>query len=51
MDRALPAEEPPPAGGTLADEMRHSALLLGWTLGLMSTVAVVLLVLTTRFGG
>ena len=34
----------------LAAEMRHSALLLGWALGLMGSVAVLLLVLTTRFG-
>ena len=39
------------AADPLADEMRHSALLLGWALGLMGTVAVLLLVLTTRFGG
>ena len=38
-------------GDALADEMRHSALLLGWTLGLMGGLAVLLLVLTTRFGG
>ena len=38
-------------GDPLADEMRHSALLLGWTLGLMGGLAVLLLVLTTRFGG
>ena len=35
----------------LADEMRHSALLLGWALGSMGLVAVLLLGLTTRFGG
>ena len=65
MDRARlgepegsPAEaavvgEPPVAssGDLLADEMRHSALLLGWALGSMGLVAILLLVLTTRFGG
>jgi hypothetical protein len=61
MDRARLGEPdaPPPetaavagnVGDPLADEMRHSALLLGWALGLMGTVAVLLLVLTTRFGG
>jgi hypothetical protein len=40
-----------PADDPLADEMRHSALLLGWALGFMGLVAVLLLVLTTRFGG
>ena len=35
----------------LADEMRHSALLLGWALGSMGLLAVLLLVVTTRFGG
>ncbi len=39
------------AGDLLADEMRHSALLLGWALGSMGLVAILLLVLTTRFGG
>ena len=46
--------EPPaaPSGARLlADEMRHSALLLGWALGSMGLVAILLLVLTTRFGG
>ena len=45
--------EPPAAasGDLLADEMRHSALLLGWALGSMGLVAILLLVLTTRFGG
>ena len=48
--------EPPAApvvtyGEVLADEMRHSALLLGWALGSMGSLAVLLLVLTTRFGG
>lgn len=39
------------AGDPLADEMRHSALLLGWALGVMGSVAILLLVLSTRFGG
>ena len=38
------------ARDALAAEMRHSALLLGWTLGLMGGVALLLLLLTTRFG-
>lgn len=50
MDRALTADELP-LPDPLAAEMRHSALLLGWTLGLMGLFAVGLLVLTTRFGG
>lgn len=49
MDRALPAEELP--ADPLGDEIRHSALLLAGALGSMALVAVVLLVLTTRFGG
>jgi len=44
-----PTDEP--RDGTLAEEIRHSALLLGGALGLMGLIAVVLLVLTTRFGG
>jgi hypothetical protein len=52
MDRALPAEEfPVPRVDPLADEMRHSALLLGGALGLMGLFALVLLLVTTRFGG
>lgn len=45
--------EPPTAspGDVLAEEIRHSALLLGWALGSMGVVAVLLLVITTRFGG
>lgn len=35
----------------LADEIRHSALLLGGALGLMSALAVALLTLTARLGG
>ena len=46
---------PPPTGdlpvSTLAEEIRHSAMLLGGALGLMGAFALVLLVLTTRFGG
>ena len=34
----------------LAVEIRHSILLLGWSLGPMGAVAVVLLLLTTRLG-
>jgi hypothetical protein len=49
MDRAMPVEES--AVDPLADEIRHSALLLGGALGLMGVFAVVLLLLTTRFGG
>lgn len=48
MDRARPAEES--ATDPLADEIRHSALLLGGALGLMGLFAVVLLFLTTRLG-
>jgi hypothetical protein len=36
---------------TLAEEIRHSAFLLGGALGLMGLFAMTLLVLTTRFGG
>jgi hypothetical protein len=36
---------------SLAEEIRHSAFLLGGALGLMGLFAAVLLVLTTRFGG
>jgi hypothetical protein len=36
---------------SLADEIRHSALLLGSALGLMGLLAMVLLFLSTRFGG
>jgi hypothetical protein len=42
---------PPPEPMTLADEIRHSALLLGSALGLMGLLAMVLLFLSTRFGG
>ena len=34
----------------LAAEIRHSALLLGGALGLMGCFALLLLLLTTRFG-
>jgi hypothetical protein len=43
-----PAE--PPAQSLLAAEIRHSALLLGGALGLMGCFALLLLLLTTRFG-
>jgi hypothetical protein len=36
---------------SLADEIRHSALLLGGALGLMGVLAAVMLFLSTRFGG
>lgn len=49
MDRAQPVEES--VVDPLADEIRHSALLLGGALGLMGLLAVVLLLVTTRFGG
>jgi len=54
-EAAAPGELPTTAvaapGDLLADEMRHSALLLGWALGSMSLLAVLLLVITARFGG
>jgi hypothetical protein len=43
-----PAE---PAESPLAAEIRHSALLLGGALGLMGCFALLLLLLTARFGG
>jgi hypothetical protein len=57
MDRALPGDDgnavgsAAPAADPLSDEMRHSALLLGWALGSMGLLAVTLLLLTARFGG
>jgi hypothetical protein len=57
MDRALPGDDgfavgsAAPAADPHADEMRHSALLLGWALGSMGLLAVTLLLLTARFGG
>ena len=57
MDRALPGDDGLAVGSAaaaadpLADEMRHSALLLGWALGSMGLLAVTLLLLTARFGG
>jgi hypothetical protein len=52
MDRALPVDASPlPQGDALADEIRHSALLLGGALGLMSLLAAAMLLLTTRLGG
>lgn len=44
-----PSDEPS-AATELASEIRHSALLLGGSLGLMSAVALVLLLVTTRLG-
>jgi hypothetical protein len=46
MDTALPAEEPNP----LTAEIRHSAYLLGGSLGLMGSFALLLLLLTTGLG-
>ncbi len=40
----------PPSAALLAAEIRHSALLLGGALGLMGCFALLLLLLTTRFG-
>ena len=57
MDRAVPDDgtafgsSAAPAPDPLSDEMRHSALLLGWALGSMGLLAVTLLLLTARFGG
>lgn len=45
---AAPAE--PTAEHLLAAEIRSSALLLGGALGLMGCFALLLLLLTTRFG-
>ena len=52
-EAAVPVGEPALAvpGDPLADEIRHSALLLGGALGSMGLVALLLLVLTTRLGG
>ena len=47
-----PAEDAPPATqGALAAEIRHSAYLLGGALGFIGAFALLLLFLTTRFGG
>lgn len=52
MDRALPVDERRLAqADPLADEIRHSALLLGGAIGLIGLMAVVMLLLTTRLGG
>ncbi len=52
MDRALPVDELRlRQADPLADEIRHSALLLGGALGVMGLLALVLLLLTTRLGG
>ena len=48
MKRATPAERVPAT--PLAEEIRHSALLLGLALGVMGSFALLLLFLTTRFG-
>jgi hypothetical protein len=40
----------PAAESLLAAEIRHSALLLGGALGLMGCFALLLLLLTARFG-
>ena len=52
MDTPPPVVGPPTTtpAGALAAEIRHSALLLGGSLGLMGTFAVLLLLLTTRVG-
>ena len=55
MDMHPATVEPHPApaaapANLLAVEIRHSILLLGWSLGLMGAFAVVLLLLTTRLG-
>ena len=44
----VPAE--PVAESPLAAEIRHSALLLGGALGLMGCFALLLFLLTARFG-
>ncbi len=44
-----PAE--PPAESLLSAEIRHSAFLLGGALGLMGCFALLLFLLTARFGG
>ncbi len=50
MDTTAPPAEPSPEW-LLASEIRQSALLLGGALGLMGTVALLLLLLSTRLGG
>jgi hypothetical protein len=49
MDTPASAVEQP--AGLLAAEIRHSALLLGGALGLMGSLAALLLLLTSRLGG
>lgn len=49
MDTSAPPSSKLPAS-TLADEIRHSAMLLGGALGLMGAFALLLLVLSTRYG-
>jgi hypothetical protein len=45
-----PASRVEPAPGSLAVEIRHSAMLLGGALGLMGSFALTLLLLTARLG-
>ena len=45
-----PATRVEPAPGSLAGEIRHSAMLLGAALGLMGSFALTLLLLTARLG-
>ncbi len=45
-----PATRVEPAPGSLAVEIRHSAMLLGGARGLMGSFALLLLLLTTRLG-
>jgi hypothetical protein len=48
---ALSGAQPEPSPESLlVAEIRHSALLLGGALGLMGCFALLLLLLTTRFG-
>ena len=42
---------PPVEHTLLAEEIRHSAVIIGAALGLMGLVAMTLLFLTTRYGG
>ena len=41
----------PPVRSPLSDETRHSALLLGGAIGIMSLLALVLLFVTSRLAG
>ena len=57
MDTSLPPPEDLPAARwhgqptELATEIRHSAYLIGGALGFIGAFAMLLLFLTTRFGG